>query len=89
MFLVIILICYVVAMSGCAWSLYCNNKTHSQLNDLIDRIGAVADPVTYDRLYRLLDVRYYYERHHRRLMTFRDPWAIYPAELANLMRVTA
>lgn len=71
------------------WALDCVNKTSRQNEALLDAIMALSNP---DDRIRLLDVfspRDLYDRHFWHVFTFRDPWSIYPDELANLMRVAA
>lgn len=64
------------------------NKTAKQRMYLLDAIRDYNDPNAWrKRLDAFEGVDF--DDHLVRLLTFRDPWAIYPAELANLMRVSA
>lgn len=74
--------CFVFALlPALGWFLVCNERTCCQRIRLISRINSLDWLSLFDGVG--------YDEHLFRLFTFRDPWAIYPPELANLMRVAA
>ena len=85
----------VLAFSGMVialWGLYCNNLTCKQLMKIIDVLGKHPDGSLredFENRYRLFGSVSYNE-HLWRLMTFRDPYVIYPESIiADLGKVSA
>lgn len=81
------------------WGLHVNNKTADQRMQLLSAFSAVcrkriADTVTPADLLEVLSINnrvwskydsVSYDRHMWYLLTFRDPWQLYPAELHALV----
>lgn len=76
MFLCIIIYTY--------WSLYCNDKTFSQREFIRLKISTHAtETQKIDYIYAYNKVTY--KQHHWRLVTFRDPYVLYPDSIRELV----
>lgn len=81
---------YVVLWCGSLlWVLRGINTVSDNITSLLDAIKTIPSVDDRLRLLRLVDIDATYHKHLRRVLTFRDPWAVYPDKVANLMRVKA
>jgi hypothetical protein len=84
----VVIAVYAVFLAAMIWALTCNQRTHNHRVVLIEEIAKAIEASDYQKSYWRILYEVSYEQHMWRLLTFRDPWAIYPPELSEVRRVS-